>query len=376
MAPAELGRNRRDRVRISGPDVTPRVQRPPLIDAPPITPNRTGGAEKSASASDRTSAPPIAPIRSRNGQPAPPTEARSHREKIVPPALEAAPGLTEARGSGERESSKKSFEDSHKIDDGDTAEEGRDMERDSFGEADDSHGHGEADDPADWGSDHDGVVAEEDTDPDRGDIDDNQPPVIHIEHPPHAEAPRSGSGDETTFPSSDGSNEEQSSTDDNPHNAVEPCDGQDSPLLKAALELEKDTPAGRDLTGKLEAFDQLEGAERETAEQEIWQAAADIVGRVLTEQNLLLAYRAGLIRWWEDPVREVSTEEEVRERHPLVAWVWDTMREQATHGLEEAVQVAVIEILFPGAHLILPPTNLVAALFTAAGLENLAHGVH
>jgi hypothetical protein len=106
----------------------------------------------------------------------------------------------------------------------------------------------------------------------------------------------------------------------------------------------------------------------------IWNQAAAMVGRAVTEQHLR-EYREDLLDWWHDPDRETASEEYARMQHPCLARVWDAMKELTRHLLEEAVQAAVIEMLFPGAHLIIPPTNLVAALFTAGDLEDLADGI-
>jgi len=159
-------------------------------------------------------------------------------------------------------------------------------------------------------------------------------------------------------------------------------------LIGAALRI-ANTAEGKSLAQNLAAFgklhpghvdkldtrnwDRLDDDVKATASA-IWEEAANVVARAVTERNLLLAYRDGLIEWRRDRNRKAASEDEVRKQHAIVAWVWDTMKELATHVLEEAVQAAVIELLFPGAHLILPPTNLVAALFTAGGLEDLADG--
>ena len=107
----------------------------------------------------------------------------------------------------------------------------------------------------------------------------------------------------------------------------------------------------------------------------IWNEAAAIVGKAVTEQQHLREYQEDLRAWWRDPHRETASEEDVRMRHPFLARVWDAMKELARHILEEAVQAAVIEMLFPGAHLIIPPTNLVAALFTAGDLGDIPDGI-
>ncbi|WP_432833048.1 hypothetical protein [Dactylosporangium sp. CA-092794] len=106
----------------------------------------------------------------------------------------------------------------------------------------------------------------------------------------------------------------------------------------------------------------------------IWNEAAAIVGKAVTEQHLD-EYREDLVVWRRDPFRETASEEDVRIRYPFLAWAWDAMKELARHFLEEAVQATVIEMLFPGAHLIIPPMNLVAALFTAGDLADVAQGI-
>jgi hypothetical protein len=167
-----------------------------------------------------------------------------------------------------------------------------------------------------------------------------------------------------------------------------------SPFLDAALRIAQ--PAERkslrqNLTnfGKLHPediqklntrnWDRIDG-DVKAAASAIWKDAADIVARAVTKQNHRREFLEALATWRDDSTREALSEEAVQRRHPLVTRFWDEMKELAEHVLRDVVtevaQAALIEMLFPGAHLIVPPTNLVAALLTAAELGELAAGAH
>jgi hypothetical protein len=110
----------------------------------------------------------------------------------------------------------------------------------------------------------------------------------------------------------------------------------------------------------------------------IWKKAAEVVARAATELNQRREFSAALATWHNDPTRKVSSEAEVRRVNPLVAQVWDAMKELAKDVLGDAMieiaQAMLIEMLLPGAHLITPPDGLLAAIFTAGAFGELANG--
>ncbi|MEH1101882.1 hypothetical protein [Micromonospora sp. CPCC 205561] len=140
------------------------------------------------------------------------------------------------------------------------------------------------------------------------------------------------------------------------------------PLRQAALDLVKDTPEGRALRRKLEAFDELDETAKKKAARDIRGDIADIVARAVTEEHHRTQMMDALINYRNDSSAAAPDPAEIRDQHPLVAGALDIAQEI----LVELGKEALIEALLPGAHLLLPPDDFVESLFTAAEMIEIA----
>ena len=103
---------------------------------------------------------------------------------------------------------------------------------------------------------------------------------------------------------------------------------------------------------------------RQRTAQEIWTRAATIVARSVTLENERQALREGLLQWLNNDVQPERQTDEAPKQRWLVDWFLDMLGEI----LKALVKEALVELLLPGAHLIVPPTGLVDAIFTACKL--------
>ncbi|MFI6236628.1 hypothetical protein ACIBD9_23970 [Micromonospora sp. NPDC050784] len=140
------------------------------------------------------------------------------------------------------------------------------------------------------------------------------------------------------------------------------------PLRQAALDLVKDSPEGRSLKRKLEAFDELDDLAKEKAAQDIREDIANIVARAVTEEHHRTEMLDALVNFRNDPSVVASEPPGMRDQHPLVAEVLDV----AQDILAELGKEALVEVLLPGAHLLLPPKDFVESLFTAVEMLEVA----
>jgi hypothetical protein len=161
--------------------------------------------------------------------------------------------------------------------------------------------------------------------------------------------------------------------------ATEPADSrtEELPLRDAARKLAKDTPEGRTLEEKLEAFDKADETARKKDAPKIRKDIADIVACVVTEANHRREFLDALTKLRNDPQLAecrndpqlaASTLDERRQRHPLV----EQIRELVRTVLAELGKEMLIEALCPGLHLLLPPTDFVASVFTALQMLEIA----
>lgn len=132
-----------------------------------------------------------------------------------------------------------------------------------------------------------------------------------------------------------------------PTDVTEPASGQPdaSPLLDAARDLVKDTPEGRALKEKLEAFDKLDDAAKEKAGPDIRKDIADIVARAVTEEHQRRELLNALSNFRNDQILAVSEPSEGQEQHQLVAQLVDVVEDV----LAELGKETLIEALLPGA---------------------------
>lgn len=140
------------------------------------------------------------------------------------------------------------------------------------------------------------------------------------------------------------------------------------PLREAALNLVKDTPEGRALGIKLETFDKLDHTAKREATRAIREDLADIVARAVTEEHHRRELMDALASFRNDQTRAASEPSEVQEQHPLVAQVLDV----AEDILVELGKEILLEALLPGAHILVPPTDFVDSVFTAAEMFEIA----
>ncbi|MCX4390139.1 hypothetical protein OG777_24910 [Micromonospora peucetia] len=140
------------------------------------------------------------------------------------------------------------------------------------------------------------------------------------------------------------------------------------PLRQAARDLAKDSPEGRSLKRRLEAFDDLDDVAKKNSAQDIRKDIADIVARAVTEEHHRTEMLDALIAFRNQPGVAESDPAEIQDQHPLVAGLLDVAQDIIT----ELGKEALIETLLPGAHLILPPNDFVESLFTAVELLEIA----
>jgi hypothetical protein len=153
--------------------------------------------------------------------------------------------------------------------------------------------------------------------------------------------------------------------------AVDPLlDGsaEELPLREAARALVKDTPEGRGLEEKLEAFDRLDESSKEKAAPEIRKDIADIIARTVTEEHQRTQTLEALANFRTDQTLTASEPAEIQERHPLVAQLLDVVEDV----LAELGKEMLIEALLPGAHILLPPTDFIDSIFTAVEMFEIA----
>ncbi|MEU4565391.1 hypothetical protein [Micromonospora sp. NPDC023956] len=140
------------------------------------------------------------------------------------------------------------------------------------------------------------------------------------------------------------------------------------PLRQAALDLAKNSPEGRSLRRKLEAFDQLDETAKQKAARDIREDIADIVALAVTEEHHRTEMLDALVNYRSDPGITASDPSETQDQHPLVAGILDI----AQDILEELGKEALIEVLLPGAHIIIPPNDFIDSLFAAAQMLKIA----
>jgi hypothetical protein len=112
-------------------------------------------------------------------------------------------------------------------------------------------------------------------------------------------------------------------------------------------------------------------ARKQEAAQEIWTRAATIVAQSVTVENQRRALRDGLLQWVNTDLQpEQGRDDASRTRRRLVDWFRDFLKEI----LKALAKEALLELLLPGAHLVLPPTGFVDAIFAACKLLEIADG--
>jgi hypothetical protein len=155
-----------------------------------------------------------------------------------------------------------------------------------------------------------------------------------------------------------------------------------SPLLEAAIRISKRRPGERQLLKeRLAGFERLRGEEaKREAAQEIWTLAADIVARAVTAETHRTEIADALSTWAPGSDQAASSPDAIGEWHrditqfirELVKYVKDVPLELLAKIGEEML----LGMLFPGSHLIVPPTDLVEAIFTALTLWKMTEGDH
>ena len=140
------------------------------------------------------------------------------------------------------------------------------------------------------------------------------------------------------------------------------------PLREAALVLVKDTPEGRALAEKLDVFDTLDDRAKKKAAPGIREDIADIVARAVTEEHQRRALLDALANFRDDQTLPALEPPERQEQHPCIPDLLDVVQDV----LEALGKEALIEVLLPGAHILLPPTDFVDSVFTAATLLEIA----
>ncbi|MEW2476586.1 hypothetical protein AB0875_22635 [Micromonospora gifhornensis] len=140
------------------------------------------------------------------------------------------------------------------------------------------------------------------------------------------------------------------------------------PLRQAALDLVKDNPEGRSLKRKLDAFDELDETAKKKAAQDIREDIAGIVARAVTEEHHRTQMLDALVTFRNNPRFAASDPAEIADQHPVVAQTLDI----AQDILVELGKEMLIEALFPGAHLLVPPHDFVDSLCTAVEMLEVA----
>jgi hypothetical protein len=109
--------------------------------------------------------------------------------------------------------------------------------------------------------------------------------------------------------------------------------------------------------------------ERDAAAREFWTRVATVVARRITDKNHRLATRDGLYEFVGDwYTGHVPSNREEQERRTLAVSFLNLLRQQGIEVLKELAMEALIELIFPGAHFVLPPTGFVSAIFSACDL--------
>jgi len=108
---------------------------------------------------------------------------------------------------------------------------------------------------------------------------------------------------------------------------------------------------------------------RQQAAQDIWTRAVTIVVPSVTLDNQQQALREGLLQWLTNDIQPAGRTGEASRKQPwIVGWFFDLLREVVIALAKEAL----IELLMPGFHLIIPPTGLVDAIFAACRMLEIA----
>jgi hypothetical protein len=139
-------------------------------------------------------------------------------------------------------------------------------------------------------------------------------------------------------------------------------------LHEAASELVRDTPEGRALEQKLEAFGRLDDTARKRAARDIQEDIANIVARAVTEEHQRTQMLNALANFRNDQTVAVSTPSEIQEQHPLVVRLLQIVEEV----LEEVGKEMLIEAVLPGAHILIPPKDFVESVFTTVEMFEIA----
>jgi hypothetical protein len=108
---------------------------------------------------------------------------------------------------------------------------------------------------------------------------------------------------------------------------------------------------------------------RQEAAQEIWTRAVTIVVPSVTLDNQRQALHEGLLQWLNHEIQPARRPGEASKKQPwIVGWFFDTLREVVIALAKEAL----IELLLPGVHLIIPPTGIVEAVLAACTMLEIA----
>jgi hypothetical protein len=140
------------------------------------------------------------------------------------------------------------------------------------------------------------------------------------------------------------------------------------PLRDAALMLVKDTHEGRALADKLDAFDTLDDRAKQKVAPGIRKDIADIVARAVTEEHQRSALLNALANFRNDHTLPASEPSQRQEQHPCIAELHDVVQDM----LEALGKELLIEVLVPGGHILLPPTDFVDSVFTALTMLEIA----
>ncbi|AVT40195.1 hypothetical protein C6W10_31325 [Plantactinospora sp. BB1] len=154
-----------------------------------------------------------------------------------------------------------------------------------------------------------------------------------------------------------------------------------SSLLEVARRISEQKPQERQLlTDRLEAFGDLKDEQaRREASQEIFTVAANIVGRAITEQSHQTELLNALANSNLDLNRTAPSPEDMDEWHRDITQTLKQLTKISDLPSEVLAKIGeemVIEFLFPRAHVIIPPTDPVGAVFTAMTLLKMARGGH
>src|SRR5262245_28536237 len=103
------------------------------------------------------------------------------------------------------------------------------------------------------------------------------------------------------------------------HDPYPHADDQELPLREAALDLVRDTPEGRALNAKPEAFDRLDDTAKMKVARDVQEDIADIIARAVTEEQQRRQFLDALTNFRNDQTLAASEPAEIQEQHPLVA---------------------------------------------------------